>query len=85
MIHPKCRYATIENILVQYGGLRRENDTEFTTGDKVLEAYIRANGTELIQIPVEVIHIVTVQTIPYQRIRKCASNRYEAYSDFVPN
>ncbi|KAG6403071.1 hypothetical protein SASPL_135288 [Salvia splendens] len=48
------KYATIENILVQYGGLRRENDTEFTTEDKVLEAYIRANGTELIQIPVEV-------------------------------
>ncbi|KAG6400894.1 hypothetical protein SASPL_137739 [Salvia splendens] len=63
-------YASIENILVQYGGLRRENDTEFTTEDKVLEAYIRANGTELIQIPVEVIHIVRVQTISYQRIRK---------------
>ncbi|XP_057798095.1 patellin-4-like [Salvia miltiorrhiza] len=47
------KYATIENILVQYGGLRRENDTEFTSEDKVLEAYIRANGTELIQIPVE--------------------------------
>ncbi|KAG6403058.1 hypothetical protein SASPL_135275 [Salvia splendens] len=48
------KYATIENTT---GSIRRaeerENDTEFTTEDKVLEAYIRANGTELIQIPVE--------------------------------
>ncbi|KAI3449776.1 hypothetical protein Pfo_006441 [Paulownia fortunei] len=45
------RYATAENILVQYGGLKRENDTEFSTDDKVLEVNIRANYTEFIQIP----------------------------------
>ncbi|PIN11026.1 Phosphatidylinositol transfer protein SEC14 [Handroanthus impetiginosus] len=45
-------YATIENILVQYGGLKRENDAEFSTDDKVLEANIRASTTEYIQIPV---------------------------------
>lgn len=60
MIQIKCRYATIENILVQYGGLRRENDTEFTSEDKVLEAYVKPNGTELIQIPVEVTHLHTI-------------------------
>ncbi|KAK6141642.1 hypothetical protein DH2020_024615 [Rehmannia glutinosa] len=45
------KYATAENILVQYGGLRRENDTEFSTDDKVLEMNIRANYTEYIRIP----------------------------------
>ncbi|KAH6766790.1 hypothetical protein C2S52_017773 [Perilla frutescens var. hirtella] len=51
VIETLLKYATIENILVQYGGLRRENDTEFTSEDKVLEANIRASGTEIIQIP----------------------------------
>ncbi|KAL6564100.1 hypothetical protein OROHE_005340 [Orobanche hederae] len=46
------KYATAENILVRYGGLRRENDTEFSTDDKVLEVNIRANSTEYIQIPI---------------------------------
>lgn len=45
-------YATPENIPVQYGGLRREIDTEFSTEDKVLEVNIRANSTDQIQIPI---------------------------------
>ncbi|GER29688.1 Sec14p-like phosphatidylinositol transfer family protein [Striga asiatica] len=45
------KYATPENILVQYGGLRRENDTEFSTDDKVLEVNIRGSWIEYIQIP----------------------------------
>ncbi|GFP82911.1 patellin-4 [Phtheirospermum japonicum] len=44
------KYVTPENILVRYGGLRRENDIEFSTNDKVLEVNIRANMTEQIQI-----------------------------------
>ena len=46
------KYATIENIPWQYGGLRRENDTEFSTQDKVLELNVRASSTEFIHIPV---------------------------------
>ncbi|KAL8542081.1 hypothetical protein ACS0TY_003081 [Phlomoides rotata] len=45
------KYATIENILCQYGGLRRENDADFSTEDKVLEMNVRASCTEYIQIP----------------------------------
>lgn len=45
------RYATAENLLVEYGGLKRENDTEFSTDDKVLEVNIRPGTTEVIQIP----------------------------------
>lgn len=37
---------------IQYGGLNRENDTEFSTNDKVLEAIIRATAPEQIKIPV---------------------------------
>ncbi|KAL0459400.1 UNVERIFIED_CONTAM: 11S globulin seed storage protein Ana o [Sesamum latifolium] len=44
-------YATAENLLIEYGGLKRENDTEFSTDDKVLEVNIRPGTTELIQIP----------------------------------
>lgn len=46
------KYATPENLLAQYGGLMRENDTEFSTDDKVLEINARANTTERIQIPI---------------------------------
>ncbi|CAA0823964.1 Patellin-4 [Striga hermonthica] len=46
------KYATPENILVRYGGLRRENDAEFSSDDKVLEVNIRGSWTEYIQIPV---------------------------------
>ncbi|KAL3828053.1 hypothetical protein ACJIZ3_016855 [Penstemon smallii] len=46
------KYATPENILVQYGGLKRDNDTEFSTDDKVLELNLKANSTSTIQIPI---------------------------------
>ncbi|KAL2535854.1 Patellin-4 [Forsythia ovata] len=46
------KYATPQNLLVQYGGLMRESDTEFSTDDNVLELNARANTTERIQIPV---------------------------------
>ncbi|XP_051141976.1 patellin-4-like [Andrographis paniculata] len=45
------KYATIENILIQYGGLKRVNDTEFSMDDKVLETDIKATSTEQITIP----------------------------------
>ncbi|KAL3644969.1 hypothetical protein CASFOL_010149 [Castilleja foliolosa] len=57
------KYATPENILVRYGGLRRENDTEFSTDDKVLEVNIRANMTEQIQIPINEIGVTVTWDI----------------------
>ncbi|CAA3024916.1 patellin-4-like [Olea europaea var. sylvestris] len=51
------KYATPENLLVQYGGLMRENDTEFSIDDKVLEINARANTTEGIQIPVNEVDV----------------------------
>ncbi|KAK4418398.1 11S globulin seed storage protein Jug r 4 [Sesamum alatum] len=54
------KYATAENLLVEYGGLKRENDTEFSTDDKVLEVNIRAGTTELIQIPVNEVGVTVM-------------------------
>lgn len=51
------KYATPENIVVEYGGLKRENDTEFSTNDKVLEQNIRANTTDQIQIPINEVEV----------------------------
>ncbi|KAL3517703.1 hypothetical protein ACH5RR_020292 [Cinchona calisaya] len=46
------KYINPENLLAEYGGLKRENDLEFSTLDKVLELNVRANTVEHIQIPV---------------------------------
>ncbi|KAL0419761.1 UNVERIFIED_CONTAM: Patellin-4 [Sesamum radiatum] len=51
------KYATAENLLVEYGGLKRENDNEFSTDDKVLEVNIRPGTTELIQIPANEVEV----------------------------
>ncbi|KZV21489.1 patellin-4-like [Dorcoceras hygrometricum] len=51
------KYATPENIVVEYGGLKRENDIEFSTNDKVLEQNIRANTTDQIQIPTNEVEV----------------------------
>ncbi|KAG9144987.1 hypothetical protein Leryth_017463 [Lithospermum erythrorhizon] len=42
-----------EIIPTRYGGLKRENDDEFSTDDKVIEAIVRANWTRHIRIPVD--------------------------------
>ncbi|CDP03745.1 unnamed protein product [Coffea canephora] len=46
------KYINPESLLVQYGGLKRENDIEFSALDKVLELNVPANTYEHIQIPV---------------------------------
>ncbi|EPS68855.1 hypothetical protein M569_05915, partial [Genlisea aurea] len=48
------KFATIENIPVQYGGLKRDNDeeAEFTADDKVLEMDVKPFSTEYIRIPI---------------------------------
>ncbi|XVF32390.1 hypothetical protein REPUB_Repub17cG0078100 [Reevesia pubescens] len=45
------KFISPENLPVEYGGLKRENDKEFFSDDKVLELQIRANASESIQIP----------------------------------
>ena len=46
------RYITIEEIPIQYGGLKRENNFEFSIDDGVVsEILIKAKSTETIEIP----------------------------------
>jgi ABC-type uncharacterized transport system ATPase subunit len=46
------RYVQAEEIPVQYGGFKRENDFEFSSEDgEVSELVIKAGSTETIEIP----------------------------------
>jgi hypothetical protein len=45
------RYIPIEAIPVKHGGLKRDNDTEFSTDDgEVAEVVVKANSTGTIEI-----------------------------------
>ncbi|XP_057965369.1 patellin-6-like [Malania oleifera] len=46
------KFIEPENIPVQYGGLQREDDEEFSPADKVSELTIKACSVEIIEIPV---------------------------------
>ncbi|XP_052170835.1 patellin-4-like isoform X2 [Diospyros lotus] len=45
------KYIAPENLPVQYGGLLRENDNEFSTDDKAITLIFRGAGFQTIQIP----------------------------------
>ncbi|KAK6154542.1 hypothetical protein DH2020_008790 [Rehmannia glutinosa] len=46
-----CRYIAAEEIPVLYGGLRREDDPDFSTQDAASEINVKAGATETIEIP----------------------------------
>lgn len=48
---PDYRYIAGEEIPVKYGGLKRENDPDFSTDDGVSDATVKAGSTETIEIP----------------------------------
>jgi hypothetical protein len=54
MLH--CRYISAEEIFVHSGGLKQENDSEFSTEDAVMEVTVKAGTTENIEIPVLEVH-----------------------------
>lgn len=46
------RYIAAEDIPIQYGGLKRENDTEFSVENGIVsELIIKSGSTETIEIP----------------------------------
>ncbi|RVX19081.1 Patellin-4 [Vitis vinifera] len=45
------KFIAPENLPVQYGGLKRENDIEFSPADKALELIVKAGTIESIEIP----------------------------------
>ncbi|XP_028758334.1 patellin-4-like [Neltuma alba] len=46
------KFIAPEHLPVEYGGLKRENDQDFSPGDKTLEHKIRGNTMSTIEIPV---------------------------------
>ncbi|GMY33205.1 patellin-4 [Fagus crenata] len=46
------KYISAEEIFVHSGGLKQENDSEFSTEDAVMEVTVKAGTTENIEIPV---------------------------------
>jgi hypothetical protein len=46
------RYIAPEQVPVQFGGLVKEDDPEFTTSDAVTEHTIKPSSKETIEIPV---------------------------------
>lgn len=51
------RYIPIEEIPIQYGGLKRENDFEFSAEDGgVSELVIKAGSTAVFEIPAPQVH-----------------------------
>ncbi|CAK9165655.1 unnamed protein product [Ilex paraguariensis] len=48
------KYIAAEEIPVHYGGLKRDNDTEFSTKDAVSEVAVKAGSSETIEIPAPV-------------------------------
>ncbi|GMJ09065.1 hypothetical protein HRI_004575700 [Hibiscus trionum] len=54
------KFIPPENLPVEYGGLKRENDDEFFPEDKVLVVKAKANSTEHIQIPTPKVGVTMV-------------------------
>lgn len=46
------RYIAPEHVPVQYGGLSREGDQEFTTSDPVTEITVKPAAKHTVEIPV---------------------------------
>lgn len=52
------RFIAPEHLPVEYGGLRRNNDQDFSADDKVFEHKIKANTVSTVEFPVnEVLNI----------------------------
>ncbi|CAN0886053.1 PATL4 [Linum grandiflorum] len=54
------KYISIEQLPIQYGGLKRENDVEFSPEDKVLEHTIKVNATGHVKIPINEIGVTVI-------------------------
>lgn len=46
------RYIAPEQVPVQYGGLSKENDTDFCTADAVTEITIKPAGKHTVELPI---------------------------------
>lgn len=68
MLH--CRYIAAEEVFVHYGGLKQENESEFSAEDPVREVFVKAGSKENIEIPVLEVHtdisLFYLETMKYE-------------------
>ena len=57
MLH--CRYIAAEEVFVLNGGLKQENESQFSAEDPVREVFVKAGSKENIEIPVLEVHTET--------------------------
>lgn len=57
------KYVDPENLPVEYGGLMRENDDDFTPADKASELIMRGNSIALIEFPAAQVEVTLVWDI----------------------
>ncbi|XP_059298084.1 patellin-4-like isoform X2 [Lycium ferocissimum] len=71
------KYISPENLLAEYGGLKKEKDVEFSTDDKVLEISIKPCSVGFIKMPVKEVAFAPMRSfhyvIPFHF--KCMSSR----------
>lgn len=60
------RYIAPEQVPVQYGGLSKENDTDFTSADSVTEVIVKPASKHTVEIPAtEVQNILLFFVAPF--------------------
>ncbi|CAN4093255.1 unnamed protein product [Withania somnifera] len=73
------KYISAENLVTEYGGLKRENDVEFSSDDKVLEIGIKPCSIGLIKMPVKDVEV----TITWDLI--VVGNEVSYKEEFIPD
>lgn len=65
VVESHFRYIAASQIPVQYGGLKRETDSEFSVDDDAQEAIVKAGSQETIEIPTPEVPLtfLSLQTI----------------------
>ncbi|XP_059298081.1 patellin-4-like isoform X1 [Lycium ferocissimum] len=73
------KYISPENLLAEYGGLKKEKDVEFSTDDKVLEISIKPCSVGFIKMPVKEVEV----TITWDLI--VVGNEVTYKEEFIPD
>ena len=59
------RYIDPEEIPVCYGGLKRDNDSDFSAEDHAEEVLVKASSTKTIEIPAPEVNEVYIETLTF--------------------
>ncbi|KAK1356684.1 Patellin-4 like [Heracleum sosnowskyi] len=73
------KFISPENLPVQYGGLKREVDDDFSSLDKVFQLKVKANAMRTIQIPVDKAGVTVVWDLTV------VNHEVHYQEEFIPN